>query len=152
MKVYRIAKYKYINDLSGEGARMYGGRWNSKGTNMLYTASNRSLATVEYLVHLPIALIPRDIYIVEILIPDNIQITELTIKDLPSNWSHYPAPFSLAVIGDKWVNSNQSLLLKVPSSVVKGEYNILINPKHELFNKIKVNHFEPYNFDQRLLK
>ncbi|MBL4772452.1 MAG: RES family NAD+ phosphorylase [Alcanivoracaceae bacterium] len=152
MKVYRIAKYKYIHDLSGEGARIYGGRWNNKGINMLYTASNRSLATVEYLVHLPIALVPEDIYIVEIIVPDESKVKEWTIKDLPRDWSNYPAPFSLATIGDKWVNTNQTLLLKVPSSVVKGEYNILINPKHKLFNKVKINSFESYDYDNRLLK
>lgn len=74
MFVYRIAKSQYVNDLSGEGSRLHGGRWNNKGYSMIYTAENRSLATVEYLVHIPMAIVPGDIYITKIFIPDNFQI------------------------------------------------------------------------------
>ena len=119
---------------------------------MLYTASNRSLATVEYLVHLPMALMPIDIYIAELYIPDHIQYEQVEIDKLPQDWAHYPAPFSLAKIGNDWINRNESLLLKVPSCVVKGEYNFLINPKHIEFAKIRINNIQPYNFDDRLLK
>ncbi|MBN1311068.1 MAG: RES domain-containing protein [Anaerolineae bacterium] len=152
MKVYRISKERYIKDLSGEGARIYGGRWNRKGTSVLYTAENRSLATVEYLVHLPIALVPEDTYIAELTIPDHIEYEQVQIKDLPPQWAIYPAPLVLADIGEDWIRKNETLLLKVPSSVVRGEWNVLINPKHRLFNKVKLTDVKAYSFDERLLK
>lgn len=152
MNTYRIAKKKYIHNVSGEGARMYGGRWNKKGTSVLYSAENRSLATVEYLVHIPMALLPVDIYIAEIFIPDEIDYEQIKVKNLPAHWSTYPAPLDLTEIGEKWIRNNKTLLLKVPSSVVKNEWNILINPKHELFSEIKITGIELYNFDERLLK
>ncbi len=150
MKVYRIAKKAYIKDLSGEGARLYGGRWNIKGTSMLYSASNRSLATVEYLVHLPMALLPKDFFIVELTVPSRIK--SITIKEstLPKDWKNYPAPFKLAELGTKWINEKSSLTLKVPSSVVKNEWNILINPNHKYFDRVEISNIEPYGFDERL--
>lgn len=152
MKVYRIAKERYIKDLSGEGARSYGGRWNRKGTSVLYTAENRSLATVEYLVHLPIALVPEDTYIAELTIPDQIEYEQINIGDLPRQWAVYPAPLALADIGEAWIRRGETLLLKVPSSVVRGEWNVLINPQHRLFEKVELTSVEPYSFDERLLK
>ena len=143
MKVYRIAKERYIDDLSGEGARTYGGRWNRKGTSVLYTAENRSLATVEYLVHLPIALVPTDTYIAELGIPDRVECEQIEIESLPKQWAAYPAPLVLADIGESWVKRNETLLLEVPSSVVRGEWNILINPKHRLFKEVKLSNIEP---------
>ncbi len=70
MKVFRIAKKEFIADLSGEGARLYGGRWNKKGSSVLYTSESRSLATVEYLVHLPMSIMASDVCIAEIDIPN----------------------------------------------------------------------------------
>ena len=131
---------------------MYGGRWNKKGTSVLYSAENRSLATVEYLVHIPMALLPVDIYIAEIFIPDEIDYEQIKVKDLPAHWPTYPAPLDLTEIGEMWIKNNKTLLLKVPSSVVKNEWNILINPNHELFNEIKITGIELYNFDERLIK
>ncbi|MBN1450250.1 MAG: RES domain-containing protein [Anaerolineales bacterium] len=152
MKVYRIAKERYIKDLSGEGARRYGGRWNKKGTSVVYTAENRSLATVEYLVHLPIALVPADTYIAELTIPDQIEYEQIKIRDLPRQWAAYPAPLALADIGEAWVRKGGTLLLKVPSSVVRGEWNVLLNPQHRLFGEVALTGVEPYSFDERLVK
>ncbi len=150
VKVYRIAKKAYIQDLSGEGARLYGGRWNKKGVVMLYTASNRSLATVEYLVNLPMALIPNDIAIIELILPSRLKIQTIQAKDLPKGWQSYPASYQLQEIGNRWISENKTLLLKVPSSVVQGEYNILINPNHVLFNKITISKIETLIIDKRL--
>ena len=92
MRVYRIAKTKYIRDLSGTGARMYGGRWNKKGVGILYTSENRALATVEYLVHVSSSIVPAELSIAMIQIPDDISPKEISISDLPANWRDYPAP------------------------------------------------------------
>lgn len=152
MHVYRIAKRAFIDDFSGEGARLYGGRWNKRGSNMLYTASSRALATVEYLVHLPMNIIPKDLSILELHIPDQIRGNQIQISDLPKNWMNYPAPLALMEIGEMWLKSSETLYLKVPSVVVKNEWNILINPKHIQFNEIQFGEVEDYQFDQRLLK
>ena len=152
MHVFRIANQMHIHDLSGEGARIYGGRWNRKGTNVLYTAESRSLAMLEFLVHLPQTIVPKNFLIAKISIPDNLNVKQVDIKNLPDGWSNYPAPLALSQIGEQWIRDNQTLLLKVPSSIVKNEWNILINPKHKQFNKIKLIDTEPVLFDSRLLK
>lgn len=152
MKLFRIAKQPFIRDLSGEGARLHGGRWNKKGSGVLYAAESRSLATVEYLVHLPISILPKDVCIAEIHIPNLESVHTVEIKDLPPHWMNYPAPIELPDIGEAWKRDGQTLLLKVPSVVVKHEWNYLINPAHPLFQNVKLLSVEEYLFDQRLLR
>jgi RES domain-containing protein len=152
VKVYRIAKKAYIKNLTGEGARLYGGRWNKKGTAMLYTASNRSLATVEFLVHLPMTLIPKDVYIVELTLPPHAKSQTISKNDLVDGWQSYPANYQLAELGNQWIQENKTLIFKVPSSVVQGECNILINPNHRLFSKVAISKIEAYNIDKRLIR
>lgn len=151
MHVYRLAKAKYIRDLSGIGARIAGGRWNVKGTSVLYTSQNRALATVEYLVHVPIAIIPKDLRMATLEVPDAAPQTTVSIKDLPPNWNHYPAPPELAKIGTDWVAGKSQLLLYIPSAVVPGEHNVLINPSNPDMKYVKILDVEVYRFDQRLL-
>jgi len=152
MKVYRLAKTRYINDLSGSGARIYGGRWNHKGASMIYTSENRALATVEYLVHVPLSIVPTPLSLATLQIPDEITPAEIAISDLPNNWRDYPAPFKLAVLGTNWVTKNKSLLLRVPSAVVEHEFNILINPLHPDMKHVSILQIERYTFDKRLLR
>ena len=152
MRVYRIAKTQYIRDLSGIGARMYGGRWNKKGVGILYAFENRALATVEYLVHVPLSLVPGDLSMATIQIPDDISFKEISISDLPTNWRNYPAPPALAELGVQWVLANEHLLLRVPSAVVSGEFNILINLLHPDIKHVVLSHVETYRFDDRLLR
>lgn len=152
MNIYRIAKRTFIQDLSGEGARLYGGRWNKRGSSVLYTASSRALATVEYLVHLPMAIAPKDLCIVELSIPEHIECQQINMADLPEDWMSHPAPLALMDMGEAWLKSASTLLLKVPSAVVKNEWNILVNPKHPQFDQIQVGEIESYQFDKRLLK
>ena len=146
MRVYRITKTKYIRDLSGTGARMYGGRWNKKGVGIFYTSENRALATVEYLVHVPSSIVPAELSIATIQIPDDISPKEISISDLPANWRDYPAPEELAELGTQWALSTETLLLRVPSAAVEGEFNIL-NMKH-----VTISRVEAYRFDERLLR
>ncbi|HEQ71454.1 MAG TPA: RES domain-containing protein, partial [Spirochaetia bacterium] len=133
MIVYRIARERYIRDLSGDGARRYGGRWNSKGIPLLYTAASRSLAVVEYLVHVSISLAPQDLYLAEILFPDSPPPETVEPERLPPDWTRHPAPSALAEIGDAWARRGTSIALKAPSAVVPGEYNYLLNPRHTQF-------------------
>lgn len=144
MEVFRIARERYVRDLSGEGARLYGGRWNRRGTALLYTAESRSLAVVEFLVHVPIALAPDDLRIARLALPRDAEADELKPDRLPPGWNRYPAPVALADMGSDWARANKKLILKVPSAVVAGERNILLNPAHKLFPKVKVLDVEPF--------
>lgn len=130
MYVYRIASNRYSRDLSGTGARLHGGRWNPKGISVVYTAESRALATVEYLVHVPLSLVPRDLSLVTLHIPDGIPYTTITTADLPANWRDYPPPPALADLEVQWVTAMETLLLRLPSAVVTQEHNVLFNPLH----------------------
>lgn len=151
MTVYRISKRKYIEDLSGEGARLYGGRWNPKGSAVVYTSENRASATVEFLVHMPMSLVPGDIYLAEIQLPEDSTSEQVNIALLPEDWRKSPASKELLQLGTEWLKRNQSLLLRVPSAVVSGEWNVLINPEHEMAQHITISSIEQVTFDDRLI-
>ena len=148
--LYRIARTKYAKDLSGEGARLAGGRWNHKGTPVIYAAESRSLACLEALVHMSQAefLIHRKIVL--IAIPKTIAPQKIDKSDLPRNWRQYPPFFKLADIGTQWAASMKSLLLQVPSAVVPEEFNMLINPAHPDMKSVTISKIEDFTFDKRL--
>jgi len=149
MIVYRLSKSKYSADLSGKGAEKAGGRWNSKGVAMVYTSASRALCTAEVAVHVPLGIVPADYELVTIDIPDD-SVTEAHIRDLPVDWQSFPHSNSTQKFGDRFVHEGKFLVLKVPSVVVQGEYNFLINPKHEEAAKVRVVNKEPFLFDKRL--
>lgn len=150
MIVFRLSKAAYANDLSGRGAEKAGGRWNSKGTAMVYTSESRALCTTEIAVHTPLGILPVDYVIIAIEIPNTVQITELKSAALPPDWKSLPHAHSTQEIGDAFVSEEKTAVLKVPSAVVQGEYNYLINPSHKDFKKIKMKLVEPFDFDERL--
>lgn len=131
---------------------MYGARWNSKGTELIYTATNRSLAMAEVAVHLSLASLPPDYKMLTLHLPDDLSILSLPIQELPPNWNEFPHPSSNQKFGDDFVRSGRACCLRVPSAVTKGDYNILINPRHEEFARIKIVFSEDFPFDQRLFK
>lgn len=149
MLLYRLTRSVYANDLSGTGARLYGGRWNSIGKSLLYMASSRSLAVLEVLVHLPASLLPEGYDIVTIEVPEDVQ--ELPEENLPPNWREFPHPDILKSYGDHFFKQNKHLLLKVPSAIVAEEYNYLLNPAHPKMEKVKIKNRRPFTFDQRLV-
>lgn len=150
MQVFRIAQSHHIKDLTGGGAKLYGGRWNPKGIAMIYTASSRALATIEVLVHVPMDLIPKNLSLATIEISD-LEVPE-DIKKLPARWRDYPGSSKLKEMGKEWILSNRTLLLRVPSAVVKNEYNMLINPNHPNIRRVKIVDIQRYFFDERLLR
>lgn len=149
-RVYRIALAKHARDLSGNGARLTGGRWNPKGTAVIYTSESRSLAAMEYLVHLSFTDIPPEIKIVSIGVPETIVPKQIDPAHLPKDWRRSPAPFSLGEIGARWVLGGQSLLLRVPSAIVPHEFNILINPAHLEMKSARILEVERFIYDERL--
>ena len=148
MNVYRISKCKYTGSLTGEGAAAYGGRWNSKGTYIVYTAATPSLALLESVVH--ISNIPVDDYcMATIEFPEN-KIKEIKFTDLPENWFLNPAPDQLKSIGDKFIKDNIFLALKLPSAIMMEDFNLLLNPNHPDFSKVNLVGTRTIPIDERL--
>ena len=152
MIVYRLSQSRYAADLSGKGAEMAGGRWNSKGTPVIYAAESRALCIAELAMHLPLGLVPQNYAFVSFKIPDNIPVFELSQKKLPSNWNEYPHPNETQEIGDQFIKENKYLVMKVPSVVVHEEYNYLINPRHSLIQKVQVSDLASFKFNERLFQ
>jgi RES domain-containing protein len=150
MIVFRLSKAKFANDLTGKGAEKSGGRWNSKGTALVYTSASRALCTTEIAVHTPLGNLPLDYKLISIDIPDNIHIQEVSEQKLPADWKSIPHVHSTQKIGDKFVEEEIFAVLKVPSVVVQDEYNYLINPAHIESHKITLKAIEPFSFDERL--
>lgn len=150
MKLYRVCSFKYLHDLSGAGARINGGRWNSVGKAALYTSENKSLAILEVLANTPLAILRADFSILTLEITGSFSTDEYALKDLPAGWDTYPVPISITRMGDRWLTSGKTLLLKVPSVIVPSEYNVIINPTHHDFNKIKITATEKLVIDKRI--
>lgn len=144
MIVYRIAKAAFC-DLTGQGARLYGGRWNSPGRPMVYTASAPSLALLELLVHLDLdlALLPDDYRLLSIDIPDT-----SAIESLPKT---SPNVLACAMAGDAFLNRRAALVLSVPSTIIPQERNLLINPAHPQAAAVRVVSNEAFPIDPRLV-
>lgn len=150
MRVFRLSRKKYADDLSGKGAAMFGNRWNSKGIEMLYTAESRALAMAEVVVHLSLASLPDDYMMIEIEIPDSIVVANLMPQQLDSNWNSNPPRSQTQALGDKFIHSKKNCVLKVPSAVVKGDFNYLLNPNHQDIKKIKIIEVTKFPFDERI--
>lgn len=150
MHVYRISAKKYSTDLTGLGAALYGGRWNKKGTPVLYTGASKEIALLEMIVHLPPMILPK-VDMITLEIPDD-SITIIKIKNLPKNWSYYPAPSILSEIREKWIREEKTIALKVPSSIISSAHNLILNCKHPDFSQVKLLDVSHFNIDTRLLK
>src|SRR6187551_3034366 len=152
MEVFRLARKKYPIELSGKGASISGARWNSKGTEIIYCAQNRALAMAEVLVHLSLATLPSHFVMLTIEIPEDISVEELNLDKVGVDWNVFPCTFETPLLGDDFIKRNETCVLKVPSAVVKGDFNFLINPHHALFNKIKITEQVDFPFDKRIFK
>jgi RES domain-containing protein len=150
MELYRLTREKFAGSLSGKGAALKGARWNSVGFELIYTAANRSLAMAEVAVHFTLATIPNDYVMVTLFAPDDISLSQLATKDLPSDWNAWPHSVSTQAVGDRFIVENKFAVLKVPSAVTRGDFNLLINPLHTDFSKIKIVHVEEFPFDRRI--
>ncbi|MDO9274507.1 MAG: RES family NAD+ phosphorylase [Lutibacter sp.] len=147
-----MSRKKYAKELSGKGASYSVNRWNSNGTEIIYCASSRALAMAEVAVHLNLALIPNDYLMIEINIPDSIEIEKIENSKLPYNWDSFPHISPTQKIGDDFINLNNYCVLRVPSAVVKGDVNYLLNPFHKDFKLIEIVNTYSFSFDQRLFK
>jgi len=137
MICYRISKKKYAKDLSGKGAKLYGGRWNSEGLPALYTSRSLSLAILEQLVRVPVHILNRSFIYIQIELPAG-STKQLTSKMLPKDWRKNPISKSTQRMGDQWLNESKYLCFEVPSAINPIEKNIIINPYHKNFTKVKI--------------
>ncbi len=151
--VWRLASARYSDHaFDGEGARLYGGRWNHPGTTMVYCSSTLALAALEFFVHLEPELAPPDLVAVAADLPAGLDVEALEVEALPANWRTYPAPERLRDLGNGWVRSGRTAVLQVPSSVISHEMNVLLNPAHPDFARIHIRAAEPFSFDPRMWK
>ena len=149
---FRIFKTKHAAGwFDGEGACLYGGRWNSRGMRLLYTSATLSLATLEVLVNINSVKLLSLYSFAAAEFDENHVLDIENPASLPKNWSDSPAPIAIQNIGDEWARARASLVLKVPSSVTPTENNFLINVEHPDFTELKLGPVIPFNFDGRLL-
>jgi RES domain-containing protein len=149
MNVYRIGRTKFAGDLTGEGARLNGGRWNHKLTPCLYASESKSLALLEYTVNVNVDDIPRALSFVTLRVPDtSIEIFEEA--QLPGNWKEMPAPASTRNFGTQLLKKAKSLVIKIPSAVISDEWNYLINPAHPGSKDCKIIDMRDFVYDVRI--
>lgn len=137
--------------LDGAGARRIGGRWNSPGVAVVFTAEHLSLAALEYLVHIDIDDVPDDLVALGIEVPDDAGELHLDAGDLPPDWRTALYSEECRGIGDAWARSQESLLLRVPSVIIPEEDNLVINPSHPRAAEVRIASERPFTFDPRLL-
>lgn len=149
MIVYRLGKTRHANDLTGEGARLHGGRWNHKLTPCLYTAETRALALLEYSVNVNVDDIPRALSMTAIEVPDS-SIDAFTEAQLPGDWKNAPAPASTRDFGTNWLRAASGLVMKIPSTVIPEEWNYLINPLHPGSKDCRIVEIKDFIYDVRI--
>ena len=150
LRAWRIVKEEYAaNAFDGQGAWLYGGRWNSQGTRVVYTSETQSLATLESLVHLNPSVTFK--YMAIPIEFDTKLMETVAVADLPVDWTEEPPPPSTKRIGDQWVTKASSVVLKIPSVIVQSESNYLLNPAHSDFKKINIGKPKLFAIDPRLL-
>ncbi len=151
MDIWRICRSRYeAAAFTGLGAEKTGGRWNYKGHGIVYGSENLSLAALELFVHISPGILPADLISIRGKLPDSISVIEITESQLPNNWRAYPAPSELQSTGTAWLRGLESLALIVPSVINPLERNILLNPSHPEFKRLKREVGKPFQFDPRM--
>jgi RES domain-containing protein len=147
---WRIVRTVRVADaFSGEGARLGGGRWNSREVPVVYTSEHQSLAALELLVHInPQIQIELVVFRIEW---ENFATEKVFLNQLPSNWRDQPPAGATVALGDQWARRRKSVLLAVPSVLIPEESNYLINPLHPDFKRLEIGPPKPFSLDQRLL-
>ena len=150
MRFWRICRRRFARDAaSGEGSRLYGGRWNSRGVRIVYASTSLALAAVETFVNLEPNLQPPDLVSIEGVLPETAGVARLDPSELPSKW-FATRDESLRPFGDAWIKDGKTVALLVPSAAIRGEWNVLLNPAHPDFVLITFGEPQDFAFDQRM--
>lgn len=153
MDVYRLTRARHA-DLSGEGARLYGGRWNTAGAPAVYAAASRALAALEYLVHLDVEDAPDDLVLLTIALPDGLAETVVGSDALAAeapDWAVFADHPACRRAGDAWLAAGATLALRVPSAPVPEEQSVVLNPRHPAMRDVRVAARRAFAYDPRLL-
>jgi RES domain-containing protein len=149
---WRIVKARLApTAFDGEGARLYGGRWNSRGLPVVYTAASPALAALELLVHLGHSGVLAA-YVSIACAFDEAVVLRLERNRLPKDWRSSPPLPELALVGDAWLKDGTSAVLEVPNAIIPAESNYLLNPRHADFASVRITAPQPFEFDLRLLQ
>lgn len=150
---WRIIKRRLADEtFSGEGAFLFGGRWNPPGVRVVYAAQSLALAALEQLVHLQGGALGLEYVYFRVDIPGSVKIRELDAAHLPKDWRAAQGPAASRELGRLWVQKNETAVLRVPSILIPLEHNYLLNPAHPQFKHLRVHRPEPFSFDPRLAK
>ncbi len=151
MEVFRITQEQFADDLTGNGARLFGGRWNNEGLFALYTSSSRSLALLETLAHTPAKMLGVRIYnLITVSIQDDMIAEQILISSLPSGWDEPDTRPVTKKLGDKFLRDKKKLLIAVPSVLMPEESNYILNPLHTDMRKVKIINKRRIYFDKRM--
>jgi RES domain-containing protein len=148
--LWRLAREAH-RELDGEGARLYGGRWNSSGRPVVYTSATLSLAALELLVHVDPEDLPDDLVALGVEVPDRAWEVGVRPVGFPEDWREVPNHPGCRRVGDEWLDEGATLVLRVPSAVVPQEENVLLNPRHPDAADVRVISAERFRFDRRLV-
>jgi RES domain-containing protein len=149
---WRIVKRKRVRTaFTSEGARLYGGCWNSPGVAIVYTAESRSLAALEMVVHLDSSELLHNYVVFEVGIDESL-VVKIGSSQLPRNWRADAPPEKVREVGDAWAKAGTSAVLQVPSATLPAEFNFLLNPRHPDFPKLVIGKPSPFRFDVRLAR
>lgn len=149
---WRITKTRYAaGAFDGEGARLHGGRWNSRGTRVAYASESVALATLEVLVGLQDAGLLSAYSLIEVEFPERL-VEVFDRRALPSSWNQHPPSLETQRVGDAWVAEARSAVLQVPSAIIEAEHNYLVNPGHRDFKYVVIHQPERFRLDPRLIK
>ncbi|ERM84712.1 hypothetical protein P872_23670 [Rhodonellum psychrophilum GCM71 = DSM 17998] len=146
MELFRITKTEFSQKLFAPG---FSGRWNKSGEEVIYTASSRSLACLENLVHKRGLGETASFRTMVIYVPDNFAIEQVDLQGLPANWNQLSIFEVCQQLGSDWYQSKIKPMLKVPSAVIPDEFNYVINTNHPEFEKVKIIDILPFFFDKR---
>jgi|LakMenEpi03Aug12_release.lakeMendotaPanAssembly.Ray.scaffolds.fasta_scaffold33957_3 RES domain-containing protein len=150
-KVYRITRQRYILDLSGVGSANFGGRWNPKGTYVLYTADNPSLAMLEWLAHARDRQMDEVYCMATLLLPEA-PLKKLNLASLPAYWRDTPPSQALQQFGAQILAEDEWLGFEVPSVLMPLDYNVVLNTRHSLYSRVEIVGTELVIADERLIR
>lgn len=150
MRIFRLTKTSYVNDLSGEGARLYSGRWNRRGDALLYFSEHLSLCVLELLTRMDFEFLAADYSFFEAELPSSLISTLKKPEAISEKWRANPPISFTQDYGSTWIQKSRTLALKVPSAVLPNESNILINPNHKQFSEVKIVRKAILNLDSRV--
>ena len=155
MRIWRICRAPYVAEaFSGEGARRFGGRWNSGGVPMVYSSTSLALAAMELFIHLEPGQAPNDLVYLSAVLPEGEPGRTVDQTGLPPDWwaDDTTAQAPARELGDAWIRERSSLAMMVPSVPIRVEWNVLINPAHPRMSELRIEAPQPFIFDARMFQ